>query len=93
MSDPEAPKFQWGQPVQTVVDLFNDGTFPDWPSDALLVRAGDHGEIVRVGAHVDTNTNVYLVEFGGNRVIGCLEDEIVAIGSSQSEISTESQSP
>ena len=78
MSDPEAPKFQWGQPVWTVVDLFNDGSYPDRPEDGLLVASGDRGEVVQIGAHVETNTTVYLVEFSDDRVIGCLEDEIVA---------------
>jgi nitrogen fixation protein NifZ len=91
MSDSAAPKFQWGQPVQTVVDLFNDGSYPDWPEDALLVRGGDRGEIVQVGAHVESNTTVYLVEFSENRVVGCLEDEIAPIPPSPAVVSTESQ--
>lgn len=78
MSDPEAPRFQWGQPVWTTVDLFNDGSYPNFPEDALLVATGDRGEVVQIGAHVESNTTVYLVEFSENRVIGCLEDEIVA---------------
>jgi nitrogen fixation protein NifZ len=91
MSDSAAPKFQWGQPVQTVIDLFNDGSYPDWPEDALLVCSGDRGEIVQIGAHVESSTNVYLVEFSENRVVGCLEDEIAAIPPSQPVISNESQ--
>jgi nitrogen fixation protein NifZ len=76
MSDSAQPRFQWGQPVWTVADLFNDGSYPEQPEDALLVAGGERGEIVQVGAHVETNTNVYLVEFTGHRVVGCLEDEI-----------------
>ena len=34
------------------------------------------GEIVQVGAHVDSNTPVYIVEFEEKYVIGCLEEEI-----------------
>lgn len=79
MSDPEAPRFQWGQPVWTTVDLFNDGSYPNFPEDALLVATGDRGEVVQIGAHVELNTTVYLVEFSENRIIGCLEDEIVAM--------------
>jgi nitrogen fixation protein NifZ len=77
--DSAAPKFQWGQPVQSLTDLFNDGSYPGWPDNALLVGAGDRGEIVQIGAHVESQTNVYLVEFSGNRVVGCLEDEISVI--------------
>jgi nitrogen fixation protein NifZ len=76
MSDSAQPKFQWGQPVWSVADLFNDGSYPNQPENALLVAGGDRGEIVQVGAHVETNTTVYLVEFSDNRVVGCLEDEI-----------------
>ncbi len=76
MIDPRQPKFQWGQRVRCVIDLVNDGSYPDAAEDALLVAAGGEGEIVQVGAHVDTNTPVYLVEFNGRYVIGCLEEEI-----------------
>lgn len=69
-------KFQWGQRVRALGDLYNDGSYPDLPVDALLVREGDSGEIVQVGTHVDTNTPVYMVEFGGTNVVGCLEEEI-----------------
>jgi nitrogen fixation protein NifZ len=79
MSDSAQPKFQWGQPVWTVVDLVNDGSYPGKPESALLVASGDRGEVVQVGAHVETNTTVYLVEFSGSRVVGCLEDEIDAM--------------
>jgi nitrogen fixation protein NifZ len=90
MSASEAPKFQWGQPVWTAVDLLNDGSYPNSPEDALLVATGDRGEILQIGAHVDSKNIVYLVEFSENRVIGCLEDEIVAI---PPVVSNESKSP
>ena len=80
MIDPAAPKFQWGQPVQAVADLFNDGSYPDRPLDALLVPAGEPGEVVQVGTHVETNTILYLVEFSQNRIVGCLQDELAPIG-------------
>ncbi|VFU09207.1 NifZ family protein [Methylocella tundrae] len=72
-------KFEWGQRVRATADLFNDGSFPDQPTDALLVRAGDPGEIVQVGSHVETETPIYLVEFGERRVVGCLADEIAPV--------------
>ncbi|HEY0329304.1 MAG TPA: nitrogen fixation protein NifZ [Rhodopseudomonas sp.] len=72
------PKYQWGQRVKAAIDLFNDGSFPDQPDGALLVQTGDAGEIVKIGSHVESNTPVYLVEFGSSRVVGCLEDEIAA---------------
>ncbi len=79
MSGPGAGKYEWGQRVRAAADLFNDGSFPDRPVDALLVRAGDAGEIVQVGAHVETDTPIYLVEFGEHQVVGCLEEEITPV--------------
>jgi nitrogen fixation protein NifZ len=74
MSGPN--RYDWGQRVRATADLVNDGSYPDRADDELLVKAGDTGEIVNVGAHVETETIVYLVEFSPQLVIGCLEDEI-----------------
>ena len=79
MTEPAEPRFQWGQRVRALIDLYNDGSFPECPADALLARTGDAGEVVQVGLHVESNTPVYLVEFGTNRVVGCLEEEIALI--------------
>jgi len=76
MIEPKAPKFQWGQRVSALSDLYNDGSFPEQPVEALLVKAGGTGEIVQVGTHTETNMHIYLVEFGERLVVGCLEDEI-----------------
>jgi nitrogen fixation protein NifZ len=76
MSEQGEAKFEWGQRVRAVADLFNDGSFPEHPADALLVKAGDAGEIVQIGAHVETDTPIYLVEFGDRKVVGCLAEEI-----------------
>lgn len=73
------PKYQWGQRVRAQIDLFNDGSFPDQPEQALLVSSGDAGEIVRIGLHTESNRPVYLVEFASSRVIGCLEEEIAPL--------------
>ena len=79
MTEPAVPKYQWGQRVQALLDLYNDGSFPECPPEELLVRLGDAGEIVQVGTHMESNTPVYLVEFGANRVVGCLEQEIALV--------------
>jgi nitrogen fixation protein NifZ len=79
------PKFQWGQRVATQVEIFNDGTYPEVASEALLVALGAEGEIVQIGHHEEANVPVYMVEFSGqtpgNRpcVIGVLEEEIVPL--------------
>jgi len=79
MIDPRLPKFQWGQRVKALIDLRNDGSFPDAPAEGLLVGIGDTGEIVQVGTHTESNVPVYLVEFGERLVVGCLEEEIVPL--------------
>jgi nitrogen fixation protein NifZ len=77
MTDTREPKYQWGQRVRAGVDLYNDGSHPEHPADALLVAAGASGEIVQTGMHVESNTPVYVVEFTGvAHVVGCLEEEI-----------------
>ena len=53
--------------------------YPDVPTEALLVKSGDGGEIVQVGTHTDSNTPIYLVEFGERLVVGCLEEEIAPL--------------
>ncbi len=62
--------------VKALIDLRNDGSFPGHPPDSLLVITGMTGEIVNVGEHTDSNTPVYLVEFGDKLVVGVLEEEI-----------------
>jgi nitrogen fixation protein NifZ len=74
--EPRLPRYQWGQRVKALIDLHNDGTFPDASLEALLVSIGDVGEIVQVGTHAEANMPIYLVEFGERLVVGCLEEEI-----------------
>ncbi len=73
---PKTPKLHWGQWVSAAANLYNDGSYPGAPPDALLVEVGEKGEIVNVGTHVETNTHIYLVEFKEKIVVGCFEDEI-----------------
>ena len=77
MIEPRAPKYGWGQRVQAGMDLYNDGSYPGSAEGALLVASGDRGEIVNVGTHVESDTPIYLVEFPENRVVGCLEEELI----------------
>ncbi len=76
MIETREPSYQWGQLVLALVDMLNDGTYPDMPDDAVLVAQGAEGEIVQVGHHEEGNQPVYMVEFDG-KVIGCLEEEIM----------------
>lgn len=79
MSEANAQKYQWGQTIAALVDLYNDGSYPDSASDAMLVASGSQGEVVQVGTHVDSGMPVYLVEFASGHVVGCLEQEIGAV--------------
>lgn len=76
MMEPAKPRFQWGQRVQAAADLFNDGSYPEVPADALLVGVGETGEIVQIGQHVEFGAAVYMVEFSPNRIVGCMEPEL-----------------
>jgi nitrogen fixation protein NifZ len=71
------PRYGWGQRIVAACDLYNDGSYPNQPPEALLARAGEAGEIVQVGAHTGTNTPVYLVDFVNRHAVGCFEEEIV----------------
>jgi nitrogen fixation protein NifZ len=75
LPDPDAARYQWGQPVVAAVDLYNDGSLPDADDDVLLVVAGGPGEVVQVGLHEETRVAVYMVDFGV-AVLGCLEEEL-----------------
>lgn len=72
------PRYTTGQRVICQTDLHNDGTHPERGADALLAAAGTVGEVVNVGHHQESNTPVYLVEFPGLMLVGCLEEEIEA---------------
>ncbi|WP_369796172.1 nitrogen fixation protein NifZ [Aquabacterium sp. NJ1] len=77
MIEPREPQYQWGQQVVALVDLINDGSYPDRADREVLVETGSEGEIVQVGRHEELNQPVYMVEFDGGLVIGCLEEEIL----------------
>lgn len=77
--DLREPKYQWGQPVQALINLLNDGSYPDCAEDELLVAEHSQGEIVQVGSHVESKIPIYLVEFPNGRIVGCLEEEISAL--------------
>ena len=73
--------FHVQQRVSCNVDLFNDGSYPERAPDALLAEAGSVGEIVNVGHHVEGNTPIYMVEFPGMMLVGCLEEELELVSS------------
>lgn len=76
MIEPKIPRFDWGHRVVARTELYNDGSYPDREPEALLIDRGAIGEVVQVGMHTESETPVYLVEFPGGLVVGCLEEEI-----------------
>lgn len=79
------PKFQWGQRVSALAEIFNDGSYPEVAEDQLLVPPGTEGEIVQIGHHEEANLPIYMVEFSGLKlgsgpcVIGVFEEEIAPL--------------
>ncbi|MGY4229923.1 nitrogen fixation protein NifZ [Bradyrhizobium sp. USDA 4503] len=79
MSERGFLKYRRGQQVKTVVDIINDGSFPNAEPDGVLLGAGVTGEIIRVAIHTEANVPIYTVDFGERRLIGCLEEEITGL--------------
>ncbi|AMA60225.1 nitrogen fixation protein NifZ [Bradyrhizobium sp. CCGE-LA001] len=79
MMEPRVPKYRSGQRVKTAVDVINDGSVSNAPRDGILVGAGEIGKIVRVLVHTEASVPIYLVDFGGCPIIGCLEEEITVV--------------
>ena len=72
-------RFDWGRRVRAAEDLYNDGSYPEQPIDALLIREGEAGEVIQVGKQVDSGAIVYMVEFDADKVIGCFESELMPL--------------
>ncbi|MDI3565600.1 nitrogen fixation protein NifZ [Bradyrhizobium sp. Arg816] len=79
MTQPGFPKYRRGQRVKTAVDLINDDSFPDTEPEGVLLAAGATGEITNVAIHTEANVPIYIVDFGKQLLIGCLEDEIAVL--------------
>ncbi|HYG91808.1 MAG TPA: nitrogen fixation protein NifZ [Azospirillum sp.] len=73
---PRAPIYDRGMRVTAAEDLFNDGSHPRVAESALLVPKGTPGSVVRVGHAHEANVPVYLVEFPGDVLVGCFEEEL-----------------
>ncbi|WP_407120862.1 nitrogen fixation protein NifZ [Bradyrhizobium sp. STM 3561] len=79
MTQRGSPKYRRGQRVKTAVDLINDDSFPDTKPDGVLLAAGAIGEIINVAIHTQANVPIYIVDFGDQLLIGCLEEEITVL--------------
>ena len=77
MIDPRLPKYQWGQRVRGLIDLVNDGSFPNAPEDALLVGVGRRSARSSRSARMSRPTRRSTSSNSSEKyVIGCLEEEI-----------------
>ncbi|MCP3413479.1 MULTISPECIES: nitrogen fixation protein NifZ [Bradyrhizobium] len=76
MTEVRFPKYRRGQRVKAVVDLINDGSFPNTEPEGLVLGAGATGDIVGVAIHTEADVPIYTVDFGEQLLIGCLEEEI-----------------
>ncbi|UQR64989.1 nitrogen fixation protein NifZ [Bradyrhizobium sp. C-145] len=79
MTQPGFPKYRRGQRVKTAVDLINDRSFPNKEPEGVLLAAGATGEIINVAIHTEANVPIYIVDFGEQLLIGCLEEEITVL--------------
>ncbi|OSI65743.1 nitrogen fixation protein NifZ [Bradyrhizobium canariense] len=79
MIERRLPNYRSGQRVKAAIDLLNDGSFPGASAEECLVSVGHIGEIVQVGRHTEANLPIYMVDFGRQLVVGCLEAELAAV--------------
>ncbi|WP_158672102.1 nitrogen fixation protein NifZ [Bradyrhizobium guangdongense] len=79
MTQQGVPEYRRGQRVKAAVDLTNDSSFPNAEPEGVLLAAGATGEIIKVAIHTEANVPVYIVDFGEELLIGCLEEEITVL--------------
>lgn len=73
------PKFEFGSEVRIVRNVRNDGTYPGMPTGQLLIRRGSTGFVMNVGTFLQDQL-IYTVNFiGQDRIVGCREEELIAI--------------
>lgn len=71
-----------GDTIFASVDIYNDGSFPETPENALLVKSGTRGVIINEG-HLehDPNRQIFLVKFEQEDsdlgpAVGCWPEDI-----------------
>jgi nitrogen fixation protein NifZ len=91
--DEEEAKFRFGQKVELVSDIVNDGTYPHAKIGVLMMPKGSLGYIKDMGEFLQV-IRVYEVHFIGTNteleVIGCREHELSAVDDGCDEDTTES---
>ena len=85
MSATPPQQFESGDTIFAASELYNDGSIPDLPDDALIARQGTRGVVINVG-HIEEQPNkeLYLVRFENDDLtlgppIGCWPNEITGV--------------
>jgi len=92
-------QFELGDMVWSCIELRNDGSMPDMEADAVLVRAGARGVVVKVGRIQDhPEFEVYLVRFENTDgvlgpPVGCVTEELTQDEQLASTLAQGVQSP
>ncbi len=70
----EGSKYQWGDKVRVMNDIWNDGSYPEVDANEVLVLQGAQGYVLQVGKD-EGGKFLYVVEFG-DKLVGCFEEEL-----------------
>ena len=71
-----APRHEYGQAVRVIRNIRNDGTYPGFPTGALLVRRGSVGYVKDVGTFLQDQV-IYSVHFlEEEKLVGCRQEEL-----------------
>ncbi len=80
----EDTRFRIGELVFASEPIYNDGSLPDEPDDAVLAAAGSKGVVVRCGHLAEApGQEIFLVRFEDTSgslgpPVGCLADELAS---------------
>ncbi len=73
-----------GQRVVVLRNIDNDGSYRSVLPGERLIGEGDRGEIIGVGFQEERDRWIYFVAFSRERVVGCLEEDLMVLSASAS---------
>lgn len=73
-----------GQRVVVLRDIDNDGSYRSVLPGERLIGEGDRGKILGVGFQEERDRWIYFVAFARDRVVGCLEEDLMGLPSAAS---------
>ena len=65
-------------------DIDNDGSYRSVLPGERLIGEGDRGKILGVGFQEERDRWIYFVAFSRDRVVGCLEEDLMVLPSAAS---------